>query len=211
MHVISLTATKTGDALADPKLVLAWLLGALGAPSAAVGLLVPIRESLALLPQLFISAPIRAYPVRKWFWAAGSLVQGLCVLAIAGVAFSLRGAAAGWMIVALLAVFACARSVCSASYKDVLAKTVDKQNRGTATGAAGSVAAALTLGLGLSLATGIVPLSVSAIGVVLVIAGCLWLLAGVFFLRLTEESGDTDDASRPLDETLRHLARLRRF
>jgi hypothetical protein len=58
-HVMSLAATKTGDGLADPKLVLAWLLGALGAPQAAIGLLVPVREAGALLPQLFTSDFLR--------------------------------------------------------------------------------------------------------------------------------------------------------
>lgn len=74
IHILSLAATKTGDGLADPKLVLAWLLGALGAPAATIGLLVPIRESLALLPQLFTAPVIRAMPIRKWAWAIGSLV-----------------------------------------------------------------------------------------------------------------------------------------
>lgn len=36
VHVISLGATKAGDGLVDPKLVLSWLLGALGV--AALGL-----------------------------------------------------------------------------------------------------------------------------------------------------------------------------
>ena len=45
IHVLSLGATKTGDGLVDPKLVLSWLLGALGAPTAAIGMLVPVREA----------------------------------------------------------------------------------------------------------------------------------------------------------------------
>lgn len=57
-HVVGLAGTKLGDGLADPKLVLAWLLGALGAPAAAIGLLMPVRESLALLPQLLIAPRI---------------------------------------------------------------------------------------------------------------------------------------------------------
>ena len=104
-HVMSLAATKTGDGLADPKLVLAWLLGALGAPQAAIGLLVPVREAGALLPQLFTSAQIRSLPKRKWAWVAGSAVQGLSVFGMAAAALTLKGAAAGWTIVGLLAVF----------------------------------------------------------------------------------------------------------
>lgn len=125
-HVASLALTKTGDGFADPKLVLAWLLGALGAPGAAIGMLVPVREALALLPQLVTAGAIRRLPRRKWVWAAGSFLQGLCVLAMAGVALTLDGAAAGWSIIALLAVFALGRSLCSVAYKDVLGKTVPR-------------------------------------------------------------------------------------
>ncbi|PIY75176.1 MAG: MFS transporter, partial [Rhodobacterales bacterium CG_4_10_14_0_8_um_filter_70_9] len=42
-HVAALAATKLADGLINPKLALAWLLGALGAPAWALGLLVPIR------------------------------------------------------------------------------------------------------------------------------------------------------------------------
>jgi hypothetical protein len=190
-HVMSLAATKTGDGLADPKLVLAWLLGALGAPQAAIGLLVPVREAGALLPQLFTSAQIRALPKRKWAWVAGSAVQGLSVFGMAAAALTLKGAAAGWTIVGLLAVFAIARSVCSVSYKDVLGKTVAKQSRGTATGTAGSIAAAFVFGFGMVLALGIIPLSVTSILWALVVAGALWIFAALNFLRIAEEVGAT--------------------
>ena len=46
---LSLSLTKTGDALVDPKLTLTWLLGALGAPAFLIGLLAPVREAGALL------------------------------------------------------------------------------------------------------------------------------------------------------------------
>ncbi|MCB1570526.1 MAG: hypothetical protein KDI72_05685, partial [Xanthomonadales bacterium] len=49
-QVVAQALSKTGDVLADPKVVLPWLLGAVGAPAFLLGLLVPLRESLALLP-----------------------------------------------------------------------------------------------------------------------------------------------------------------
>jgi len=78
--------TKIGDELASAKLVLPWLLSAAGAPAFFIGLLVPIRESLSLLPQLFFAAAIRARAIRKWLWVGGSIVQGLCVMAMAAAA-----------------------------------------------------------------------------------------------------------------------------
>ena len=64
-HVYALSLTKLADGLLDPKLVLAWLLAALGAGAGWVGLLVPVREAGALLPQLLLAEPIRRLPVRK--------------------------------------------------------------------------------------------------------------------------------------------------
>jgi len=94
-----------------------WVLGALGAPVFLVGLLVPIRESLALLLQILIGG---MYPVREGFWAASSLAaQGLCVILMAVVALAgPQGALASWAIVALLALFSLARGVASVAGKD---------------------------------------------------------------------------------------------
>lgn len=130
-HFASLAASRTADGLLDPRLVLAWLLGALGAPAFMVGLLVPIREAGALLPQLVIAAGIRSLPVRKWVWVAGCIVQGSCAIAMAAAALLLEGAAAGWIILAALAVLALARSANSVSHKDVLGKTLSKATRST--------------------------------------------------------------------------------
>ena len=65
IHLVALLANKIGDLIASPKLVLPWLMGALGAPVWMTGLLVPIRESLALLPQLAVAGWMRAKPRRK--------------------------------------------------------------------------------------------------------------------------------------------------
>lgn len=209
IHIVSLAATKTGDGLADPKLVLAWLLGALGAPAAAIGLLVPVREALALLPQIFTAASIRSQPVRKVFWAAGSMVQGASVIAMAIAALYLDGAAAGWTIVGLLAIFAVARSVCSVSYKDVLGKTVSKQTRGTATGTASSVAAGLVLVFGILLSIGWIPITVTGISASLAAAGLLWIAAGLLFTRLEEHPGATEGGENAFDRTIRQFSLLR--
>ena len=109
IHLGSLVLTKTGDKFADPKIVLAWLMSALGAPAFFVGLLVPVRESLSLLPQLAVAAAIRRMAVRKWLWCAGSLGQVLSLIGVGVAALSLQGAAAGATIIGLLAVFSLTR------------------------------------------------------------------------------------------------------
>jgi hypothetical protein len=200
----------------DPKLVLAWLLGALGGPAWAIGLLVPIREAGALLPQLVTAARIRALPQRKWAWSVGSAVQGAAVAGMGVVALTLRDHAAALAILALLAVFALARSVCSVAYKDVLGKTLSKSTRGTATGSASTLSAAIVLVFGLLLASGLLNRTIEVIAVVLFLAGGLWLLAAALFSTLAEARGATGGGGNPLRVARAQIAllgdaQLRRF
>lgn len=210
LHLVCLAATKTGDGLSDPKLVLSWLLGALGAPAAMIGLLVPIREAGALLPQLVIAARIRQLALRKWVWVVGSLIQGLCVLGMAAVAVGLEGVAAGAAVLGLLSVFAVARSLCSISYKDVLGKTVSKATRGTVTGSAATVAAAGVLLAAVALSLDWLPTEPSVVALLLLVAALLWLFAAAMFANLNEEPGATEGGGNPLQLGWQQLGLLRR-
>lgn len=187
-HVVALSMTKLADGLIDPKLVLAWLMGTLGAPAYLIGLLVPIREAGALLPQIALAGWVRSAAERRWFWVAGSALQGVAALGIALVALGATGQAAGLMICGLLGLLALARAACSVSYKDVLGKTVAQTRRGAVTGMAGSVSSALVLVFALLLLTGILK-SQGAIIAVIGLAALLWLAAAALFSRLEEERG----------------------
>lgn len=209
--LVALVLTKTGDRLAGAKLVLAWLLTALGAPEFLAALLVPIRESLALLPQLFVAAAIRRVAIRKWFWIAGSIVQGLCVMAMALVAATLSGAAAGWAIVALLIVFSLGRGVSSVAAKDVLGKTVSKNRRGILNGYAASVAGALTVAVGLLiwLVRRQDAESVAFFVTLLGGAGALWLVAAAVYSGLRERAGAIEDGGNAIAEAFSSISLLR--
>ena len=210
IHVVSLAATKTGDGLADPKLVLTWLLGGLGAPAFLIGLLVPTREAGALLPQLFIAGAIRSLLARKWVWTAGSAAQGLAIVGLAAAVFTLQGRTAGWAIVGLLAFFAVARSACSVSCKDVLGKTVGKSTRGTATGSASTIAAGMVLAFGLALSAGLIAKTTEAIAFCLIGAGLLWLAAAVLFATLTEAPDAPEGGGNPIAVVVSQFGLLRR-
>jgi len=203
-HIAALGLTKIADGLIDPKLVLAWLVGELGAPGTVVGALVPVREAGALLPQLALARMVQARRVRKGIWAAGSAVQGLAALAIAASAVLLDGAAAGWAIVACLAVLASARAACSASHKDLLARTVEKGRRGRIGGTAGTIGSVAVLGFAAALATGWLPREVPVIAGAIAVAGALWLAAAAVMARLDEPAaepdgaGDLGDLAKPL-------------
>ena len=190
-HVAALSSSKIADGLIDPKLVLSWLLTHSGAGPMWVGLLVPVRESGALLPQLFTTPYITASRVRKWFWAGGSAVQGLCAGAIAVAGLMLDGAVAGAVIVTLLGILALARSVCSASYKDVLGKTVGKSRRGTATGFASSAAAAVVILFALVLLFGPGDRFV-VVTAALLLAAAFWLVAAAIMATLKEVPSDPE-------------------
>ena len=209
IHLVSLFATKAGDLLASPKLVLPWLLASLGAPVWMAGMLVPIRESLALLPQLVVAGWIRQAPVRKWFWVAGSLVQGMMILAMIGAALMFSPAVAGLSILALLAVFSLGRGVCSASYKDVQGKTIAKTRRGTVSGYAASGAGGLAVALGVVLYVLPGARDFAPIVGLLAIAGGLWLIAAGVFACLREFAGATEGAGNALRTALSSLSLIR--
>lgn len=213
--VSATTLSKLADGLIDPKLVLAWLLGLLGAPAAAVGALVPVREAGALLPQLPLARLLERRPGRKRAWALGALLQGVAALCIAVAALTLDGAVAGWTIVGALAALSLARAISSVSYKDALARSLPKTRRGAVTGLATSISAAAVLGFGGLLAAGGLPPGAPTLAGVVALAGALLICAGALFLALDErttagataEAADLADLVAPLQAD----AQLRRF
>ncbi len=208
IHGTALTLTKLGDGLADAKLVLAWLLSSLGAPAYLIGLLVPVRESLSLLPQLLVAAQIRRHAIRKWFWVAGTTIEGLALILMALAALLLDGAGAGWAIIFCLAVFSVGRGVASIAQKDVLGKTIAKTRRGTVSGYAGTIASLGTGAFGLYLIAFTTPDDPSFFGLLLPAAAALFLAAAATFARLEEQPGATEGGGNAIDFTKRELARL---
>ncbi|MGR8921662.1 MAG: MFS transporter [Gammaproteobacteria bacterium] len=202
--------TRLGDALANPKTVLAWLMSSLGAPSYMLGALVPIRESGSLLPQLVIASFVRRMPRRKWAWVAGAVLQALAVAGIAAVAVSLEGVAAGWALLALLAAFSLARGLCSVAAKDVTGKTVPRGSRGQLTGWADGSAGLVTVGAGFALLLGVAGDGAPAFfGWALAGAGLLWLLAAGVYAAVEEFPGETGGGGNAMREAIARLALLR--
>ncbi|MEL6576320.1 MAG: MFS transporter [Pseudomonadota bacterium] len=214
-HVAAQTLNKLADGLLDPKLVLSWLLGAMGAPGALIGALVPVREAGALLPQLALARVLKRLPGRKRFWAAGAALQGLAAVAIAVAALTLEGMIGGLAVVLALAVLSVARAACSLSHKDAVADSVPKTRRGAVTGAGTSIAALAVFAFGAALATGVLPLSVATVAGAAMLAGLAWLAAAAVFLTLDETARETErqagEGLRALLAPLAEDAALRRF
>lgn len=208
IHVGSLFLSKTADGLVDPKLVLSWLITTLGGSSSVVGLLVPVREAGALLPQLFTAGTIRKLPLRKYAWAVGSALQGLSAIGIGVSALVTSGETSSWLILFFLLTLALARSICSVSYKDVLGKTVSKSRRGSATGLASSVSALSVITFAILLSLDTLPkLSVVLSGIF--IAGGLWIIAAFLFLTLEEKRGATDGGKSSIVSAFENLKLLK--
>ncbi|WP_444677042.1 MFS transporter [Halomonas sp. E19] len=145
LHVLASLGNKLADELSSARLVLPWLLGVIGAPLWMVGLLVPIREAGALLPQLFVAGFIRLRPQRKWAWVAGGLLQALAAAGLALLALFGHGSVGGALVLATLMSLSLARGISSIATKDVLGKTIAKRRRGRLMGWSGSVAGGVTL------------------------------------------------------------------
>ncbi len=184
--------TKLGDAVASPKTTLAWLTTAVGAPGFVLGMLVPIRESGSLIPQLFIGGVIRRLAIRKWVWVAGSVAQAACIAGIGFVALRLEGAEAGWAILGLITLFSLARGFCSVAAKDVLGKTIPKKVRGQLNGWSASAAGGVTIAVGVVLMTPALETGeTNLIGALLVAAGLLWVVAAMVYSFVSEYPGET--------------------
>ncbi len=179
-QVVASALQSSGDQIVKPSTVLPWLLNALGAPTALIGLLVPIRESGSMLPQAFLTPLVMRVRHRKWVLVVGSLIQAVAVAAMALTAAVGSGLAAGIAIIVALTVFSFGRCLTSIASKDVQGRTIPKGERGQINGlgttAAGIVA--ITLGLAIRIFAGD-DLSAGQLAWMLAAAAALWLATAV--------------------------------
>lgn len=205
--LIANAMSTVADSVASAKTTLPWLLLQLGAPGWMGALLVPIRESGSMLPQLLIGAVVRHQRVRKWVWVGGGVLQGLCLAAMGWVALAMQGGAAGVALVVLLILFSLARGACSIAYKDVQGKTIPKTRRGRLSGWIGAVAGVASMSVGAVL--GALPGALAVYAGLLLGAALLWLLAAWVFATIIEFPGATEGGINGLAQALGKLALLR--
>ena len=210
VYLASSTLTKLGDALSNPKTVLTWVMATVGAPAAMIAMLVPIRESGSMLPQLMLGGWVRSRPMRKPIWILGSVLQAAAILGIAAAAAWLGGILAGTVIIGCLIAFSLARSLNSIASKDVIGKTIPKGRRGRLGGWAAGISGVATLAVGGWLTVGERsehgPLFYAAL---LAGAGLLWVLAALIFSALQETPGETEGGANGWTDAWSRLALLR--
>jgi hypothetical protein len=218
MNALNGASTKLAEQLASPGLVLPWMLGAAGAPSVLVGLLVPVRRAGALLPQLVVAGRIRAFRRRKGFWVGAGVAQALALLLMIPAILHLSPAGAGVAVVLLLACFSAASGVGSVAFKDVMAKTIPRGRRGRLLGVRATLGGMLALAAALWLRRSVAEEEALAPYVWLLAAAAgLWLLGALLFAAIREPAGATEGGRSALAEAragvhlLREEAAFRRF
>ena len=217
-NVASGALAKLGEQLSSPATVLPWVLGAVGAPTAFVGLLVPIKDGGSLLPQLAVAGRLRAVPRRAPWWVASAAVRAVAVAATALAIAQWSGATAGVAVLVALLVTSIASGVGSVAFKDVLAKTVPKGARGRVLAWRASLGGVLGVAAGLLLQTTVADGDARGpfVVVLLAAAGALAASAGAF-ARVVEAAGATEGGRDALAEAragwrfLREDAAFRRF
>lgn len=206
--IVANVFTKIGDLLISPKTVLAWLIVAVGAPEALVGVLVPIRESGSLIPQLAIGAWVRRHPVRKGFWVMGAVLQGVAVLGMALAVWLLEGLSAALVVIALLVMFSVSRGFCSVAMKDVQGKTVPRTRRGRLAGLAATLSGLVASAVGLFIFGGSNDPDMRFYSLLLLAAGLCWFVAAAVFAGVDEFSGETGGGGNALREAVLSLGLL---
>ncbi|MDX1628585.1 MAG: MFS transporter, partial [Fulvivirga sp.] len=203
--------TKLAEQLASPGVILPWVLGVLNASVGLTGLLVPIKNAGSLLPQLLVSAKIRAFSVRKYFWAGAGMVQGLMLALMAWITYSLEGNLAGYLIVAALFIFSIASGVGSIAFKDVMGKTIPKGKRGRL------LATRATGGGVLTVVAGAVfyfyvdkDTDVIFYAIIFLMAAILWWIAAALFISIDEKKGASEGGRTPVGEAKNGLSVLKK-
>lgn len=200
-NMLSGAASKLAEKLISPALVIPWIFSAIGVPASFSALVIPVKDAGSLLPQLLVSAKIRAYERRKWFWVVPSFIQALIGFAIAWAVSALEGWTAGAVVVSLLAIYSVMSGVASVSFKDVMAKTIDKGKRGQLLGMRSTLGGVLTLLAGIVLYL-FVKGSEDLVVYIAIIAsgGFLWVISVFLFALIKEYPGATSGGRNPVDE-----------
>ena len=188
---------SSGDQVVNASTVLPWLFAVLGVPPALTGLLVPIRESGSMLPQVLLTPLVLRARRRTVVFVVGALVQAGAAGAMAVVAAAGHGLGAGIAILVALTVFALGRSLCSISAKDVQGRTIPKGERGQINGLATTASGlvAITVGVGVRVLGG-GELSAGQLAWLLAGGAALWLLAAAIYRTIREPADEPDPDAR---------------
>ena len=197
-NALSGLAAKMADQLMNPGIVLPFLFSAMSIPSAITGLLVPVRQAGATLPQIFFANTVKRFPVRKWVWVLATFGQAAAVLLMAVSAVLFKGIIGGVLVVLALLLFSVIKAFSSISFKDTLAKTIEKGRRGRLMSARAALGGIATLAAGLFFRFYVTGGSYLVYAYILFASASFWFIAAALFAAIDEKK----DYPRLSDSTL---------
>src|SRR5690625_591151 len=213
LRIVSAQALQSsGDQMVNASTVLPWLFATLGVPPALTGLLVPIRESGSMLPQVFLTPWVLRVRYRKWVFITGALVQAAAVGTMALIAALAEGLVAGISLLVVLTIFSLGRCLTSISSKDVQGRTVPKGERGQVNGLATTAAGivAITIGLGIRLFGG-AGLSSAQLAWLLAAGSAMWVGVSVIYTGIREPAPQNTAANQTeADKAITTMVRVLR-
>src|SRR5690625_2906922 len=114
VRIVSANALQcSGDQMVNAAMVVPWLFDTVVVPQALTGLLVKIRETGSMLPQVFLTPLVLRVRYRKWVFIAGAVVQEAAVGAMALIAALAEGLLDGVSNLVALAIFLLGRCLTS--------------------------------------------------------------------------------------------------
>lgn len=204
LNIANGSLTKLAEKIISPNLTLPWIFGFLGAPAFMTGMLVPVKDAGSLLPQLFVSAKIRSFQRRKYFWVTAALIQAVVMALGAGVLYWFPGQAAAWILLGIVALFSIASGVASVSFKDVTGKTIPKGERGRMLGYRATFGGILAVSAGVFLIIVLrEDLNRSIYAGMFLLASFLWAAAALLFALIVEKKGSVEGGRTPAKEFLK--------
>lgn len=207
---------QLADALANTKTVLVWLMNSIGAPIFITGLLVPVRESGSMLPQVFMAGYISRLSRRLPVWMVGALIQAISLMVIGVITLISSAQWLGLIVLVCVALFSLGRSLCSVSSKDIMGRTIPKPQRGSLTGYSQTLSGVVVLAIGLWFQFG--DISNQWLPWLVIVAGGIWLIAMGIYAYIVEPVAEVSSVSEnsslsmvEIIQVLRRDVTLRRF
>ncbi len=210
LNLLNGSFSKLAEQVSGPNIVIPWLLQMTGAPLWTMGLAMPIKQALSLLPQLIAAGYIRTLPMRKYVWTFAGMLQTICLLLMIPAGIYLSSLTAALTILGLLALFSAASGTASIAFQDVLGKTIDKGQRGSLLSARALAGGALTIIAGIVIGKPDPTDSHTVYGLVAV-GALFWLCSSLAFLAIREQPGATEGGRNALKETAAGSQRFRQF
>ena len=189
--VLAVGSSAVAGTLALPSVILPWVWTVLGLPLVLIGLVIPLLQGGRLLSPLILLRWVAELHHRKWL-----VVTSVGIIALVLGCLALLSLQTGWpqevLIVLLLAIallIGIGRGGARFGYKEVIARTLEKKQRGTLVSRAASIGGWVALGVALLFHWLAAGNGQDGTELLHILAGAgLWFIAGCCYAMLYEDT-----------------------